>query len=88
MSLHVVIVDYLQVFGVFVVLPPLFLLLWGSVGFDKMSQHSYFFMQVFDEVEVIELPLPQLTVVVVETLLGHPYHCCSFLKVDSPFDDL
>ena len=53
---------------------------------DIISEHAHLLVQVAVEIEAVELTQSQLTVIIVETLLGNPEHFGRVLKVQ-PFSE-
>ena len=49
--------------------------------FDEVPQDPYFFMEVADKVKVVDLPKPELAVIVVQALFGYTYNLRSFLQI-------
>lgn len=72
------VVENVQVFRVFVVLPLLGLLFLRPVVLVIASQHSHLFMKICKVIKVIELSKPQLAVVVIKALFGYSNNASSF----------
>lgn len=74
---------YFQVFWVLFV-SFLFLLVPARLEvLDKVPQDSYFFMEVADKVEVVDLPKPELAIVVIQALFRYTYNFRCFLQIQT-----
>jgi hypothetical protein len=65
---------------------PLLGILFGLVILHKAPEHPHLLLQFIIEVEIVELPEPELAVVVVEALLGNAQQLGGVLQVEPAVD--